>query len=164
MIGAKSGDRVLVIGARDPDLIAAVAGMTGLNGTTLVVQGEEAAEAQVRAAAERAGTLVEFGPAGTLFDAGGTFDVVLVLIGLASLEPMARTGMVRQAFSALRAGGRIVAIEGQRRTGFFGSRPKTASVTPLPASDVTALLTSAGGRAVRQLAEAEGAVYFEARK
>jgi len=164
MIGAKPGDRVLVIGATDPDLVAALAGVTGLNGTTLVAGVDDAAQSLVRQAAEQAGTLVEFGPASLALVPPGSFDIVVLLVGLRSLEPGARTATARAGFEAARDGGRVVAIEGRRRTGFFGSRTKSASPEAMPAPDVTALLASTGGRAVRLLADAEGASYFEARK
>lgn len=164
MIGAKPGDSVLVLGAQDPGLIAALAGVTGLNGTTLVAGADDAAQSLVRTAAEQAGTLVEFGPASLALIPSGSFDIVLLLVGLQSLEPGARTATARTGFEAARDGGRVVAIEGRRRAGFFGSRTKSASPAALPASEVTALLASTGGRAVRLLADAEGASYFEARK
>jgi hypothetical protein len=60
----------------------------------------------------------------------------------------------------LRPGGRTIVIEGIKS-------PREASGTERPAIDdgeVLALLTAAGGRAVRTLATAGGRTYYESRK
>src|SRR5688572_19245369 len=72
MIGAKSGDRVLVTGGHDHGLAAAVALTTGLNGQTVALAPVEA-RAAVEAAANEAGALVEFAttvPHDSAFDIG----------------------------------------------------------------------------------------------
>ena len=60
MIGAKAGHHVVIAGADDPDLAAALALVTGLNGQTLVVDERSDAEALVNAAAAKAGALMDF--------------------------------------------------------------------------------------------------------
>jgi hypothetical protein len=54
MIGAKSGQHVLVLGAGEGGLAAALAGVTGLNGRTLAIDPDAGASAAI----ERAGARV----------------------------------------------------------------------------------------------------------
>src|SRR5687767_14292998 len=60
MIGAKPGDRLIVAGADDPDLVAELALVTGLNGQTTVYDERNDARDLIEAAAAKAGALVEF--------------------------------------------------------------------------------------------------------
>jgi len=161
MIGAKSGDRVLVIGAGDGRLAANLGLATGLNGRTLVIDRERGAEARIDAAAAKAGALVEFNamPAATLSLDDATFDIVVIPHELSS-RPEDRTQILSEAVRVVRPGGRVMVVERTERGGFRDllsrdSRPVVAS------DDVRALLVDAGLRAARVLADVDGLAYVE---
>ncbi len=163
MIGAKSGDRVAVLGAGQPDLVAELALVTGLNGETTVVANELGACARIEAAAGAAGALVVFveGSAERLTFASGTQDIVVALnIGRADSRSL--EALLRESFRVLRLGGRVVLMDGNRRTGFFGGGAKKAP--RLESSVVLELLVTAGARGHRLLADVDGVAYYEARR
>jgi len=160
MVGAKPGQSVVVLGADGP-LAAAIGLVTGLNGRTVVVDGAEGAAARVQAAADNAGALLEFvsaAPAATTLDAAA-FDVAVIRAGLASHGADERTKIMIEAFRIARDGGRVVVIEGAKRAPLFGAREPR-----LDSDQIQTLLTAAGGRAVRELADAENILYVESRK
>ncbi len=163
MIGAKAGSAVLVLGAGDPALAAEVALVTGLNGRTLVVDADAAAEARIQAAAGRAGALVEFQRAPLMmlpFDTD-LFDIVVVT-GLTSAAPHDRATIVAEGLRVARPGGRILIVAPERRPGVFGVLATRQPVlTPEAANS---LLSFAGARAVRHLASQQGTAYYEGRK
>ena len=160
MVGPKPGNRIAVIGAVDPDLAAEIALVTGLNGTTTVCDPNPAARDDVDAAARRAGALVEFAaaPFSSLPFESGSQDVAVVMASASAGEPaLALDEPVR----ILRAGGRVVILDGLRAAGLFRSRqtpPRRAK------DDVLSALERAGTRARRELADANGITYYEARK
>ena len=162
MIGAKPAMNVLVIGATDPALAGEVALVTGLNGRTVVVAVDEGARSAVQAAEANAGAIVDFElitSSGFPFESS-TFDIVVIQQEL-SARPDAQRLTTAEAARVARVGGRIVVIEGERRSGLAMWR----SATPhLPGDDIVALLTAAGLAAVRVLGESEGVVYVEGRK
>ena len=163
MIGAKAGSQVLVLGADDPALAGEVALVTGLNGRTLVVDPDVAAEKRIETAAGQAGALIEFtrAPRTMLPLDSDTFDVV-VLPGLAALSPEERVMTVGEGLRVARPGGRVVIVAREKRPGVFGVlAPK---VPLIGAATATELLSSAGARAVRRLAVQEGTAYYEGRK
>jgi SAM-dependent methyltransferase len=161
MVGAKAGQQVLFLGARDARLPAEVARVTGLNGRTVVVDSDPGAERAVQSAAASAGALVEFqtDPAPA---PGGAYDIVVVHQSLTT----ARTSpdqLIASAAQLLREGGRVVVIEGAPTAGVFARLRKPAA--PAIASDqIRQLLTSAGLRAARVLAESDGVTYVEGSK
>lgn len=163
MIGARAAQQVLVVGAGDGRLAAAIAGITGLNGRTLVVDPSGEARAKVEAAAAQEGVLVDFEqtlPA-EVTTGGAGFDVVVLLqrLSRADVVPAAAAD---EALRALREGGRVVVIEGGSTTSMFGMLRR-----PVPAMSgeaVRDLLASAGFRGARVLAELEGVSYIEASK
>ena len=160
MVGAKSGDQVVVVGAGDAELAAQLALVTGLNGQTTVID-REGARPRVEAAAGHAGALVEFtaAPPSALLVPPGTVDVLVLTVGLGSLVPDERPRALAEAMRVLRPGGRTVVIEG------LAARPSSAPETAgIEGEAVLALLTAAGGRAVRTLATVSGRTYYEARK
>ena len=160
MVGAKSGDQVVVVGAGDPELAAQLALVTGLNGQTTVI-GREEARPRVEAAAGHAGALIEFAtaPPSALPVPPGTVDVLVLTGGLGSLVPEERLRALAEAMRVLRPGGRTVVIEG------IAARPSsTHEPAGIDPEAVLALLTSAGGRAVRALATVSGHTYYEPRK
>jgi SAM-dependent methyltransferase len=159
MIGARAGDHVLVAGTPDPALIAALAATTGLNGETLVVN-PGAARAALEAAAGEAGALIEFADDVDGFpDADASADLVVLALTIATIEPDTRTRLLAEAFRLLRPGGRLVVVDGVRRTGPFANAP-----APTPADAILPWIVAAGGRAARQLGSAEGVTYYEAQQ
>lgn len=163
MVGAKSGDRVLVAGHPDPALVAEVAHVTGLNGQTTAA-GPVESQASVVAAAEKAGVLVDFvahdrsvGPIPTL---AAPTDIVVLAVPLGRLPPDEPRHLVTASLTALRPGGRIVVIDGARPTGLLWRNPSL----PASAVDVVALLTAAGAVAARRLGDEPGVAYYEARR
>jgi SAM-dependent methyltransferase len=163
MIGAKAGDSVLVAGADAPDLAAAVAGVTGLNGQTLVVDGRADRAAVVEAAAGKAGTLVEFQQtAPEDFAAARPFDIAVVGLLLAPMPEAARDSLVTSLVRAVRPGGRVVIVDGRRSSGLLGGLSRSAP--RLAPAMALALLDTAGLRATRLLAESEGISFYEGRR
>lgn len=163
MIGAKPGGRVLVIGAANGALAAELALVTGLNGRTLVVDRSAPMRERVRAAAARAGALVDYedAPASMLPLDADTFDVVVIQHALAVAAD--RPQIVADAARVLRVGGRVIVIEGAPRAGVFGAIARSAA----PKTDAEALLQTmngAGLKAVRVLGESGGMLYMEGTK
>jgi ubiquinone/menaquinone biosynthesis C-methylase UbiE len=163
MIGTKSGDEVMVVGASDPELAAEVALVTGLNGTTIVCDPDTRARAQVEHAAREAGALVEFATATpTSLPAADESQDVVVLMNAADAVAHVDPALVLQhALRVLRPGGRVIVVDGTRSSGFFRSGGGAAR---LPAQTILTRLEQAGTRARRQLAEVNGVSYYEARK
>jgi SAM-dependent methyltransferase len=164
MIGAKAGDQVLMMGADDADLAAAVALVTGLNGRTLVVDARADRGAAIETAAANAGTLVEFhhGELDTI-EAADAFDVAVLITSLVPLSDDARASLTTHVVRALRPGGRVVVADGRRSpSGFLRGLSKAAP--RLDPAVLLAVLGRAGLRATRQLADSEGVAFYEGRK
>lgn len=161
MVGVKSGNEVIVVGAADAELPARIAVVTGLNGQTLVVDRAEARE-RVEAAARRAGALVEFAdaPPTALPVAAASTDVLVLALGLASLTADERSRTVQEAMRVLRPGGRTIVVEGGKTARAAG----TPESKRLDADAILTLLAGVGGKAVRTLATVDGLTYYEARK
>ena len=163
MVGVRSGDHVIVVGAADPDLPAELALVTGLNGQTLVVDRVAGRRESVEAAARRAGALLDFAEAdpASLPASAESIDILVIAVGLASLTTDERAASVNEAMRVLRPGGRVIVIEGGKastRSGRHDERPD------LTADAILALLTIAGAKATRTLATVGGVTYHEARK
>jgi ubiquinone/menaquinone biosynthesis C-methylase UbiE len=164
MIGARAGQHVLMMGAADSRLAAALAGVTGLNGRTLVVDPSPDARRSVETAAADAGALVDFEQqsfSGTAAEPG-MFDIVVLSQSL-SVTGEQPASVVGEAMRVVRTGGRVVAIEGASTTGLFSAlrRPSRPSLTGDAIRD---LFTAAGLRATRVLAEVDGVTYVEGTK
>ncbi|MFI5178100.1 MAG: methyltransferase domain-containing protein [Vicinamibacterales bacterium] len=162
MVGARPGDRVLVIGSTDPGLPAALSLVTGLTGEVRAVDRAPGAAQRIASAAAKAGALVEFDdapPTRLPFDAGA-FDVAVINRRLSSLAEAERTPCAAEALRILRPGGRLVAIDAVPRTGLFGLL--TQARATLTADLLRDILTRAGCRATRVLGEADGIIYMEA--
>jgi ubiquinone/menaquinone biosynthesis C-methylase UbiE len=164
MIGAKPGQRVLFVGDGNLDLAAAVALVTGLNGHTAVADRAPGLAARVADAGARAGALLEHvdAPPAMLPVDDASFDVVVVHAKLAGRAADARAAIVGEAVRAVRAGGRVIVVEGARRGGLFGLAAGGApSIDERTGRD---LLERAGALAVRQLAVSDGVAYWEGRR
>lgn len=161
MVGVKAGDRVLLAGAPEPELAAQLARLTGLNGQTVAANQPPAGRTAIEAAAAAEGVLVEFAdaPPEQLPADDGVVDVVVLAVQKAGASDAAWRALLDEGFRSLRAGGRIIVIEGVRKSGLFGS-----TSAPAPADTVSPQLIAAGGRAARLLASAEGLTYYEAQK
>jgi ubiquinone/menaquinone biosynthesis C-methylase UbiE len=163
MIGAKPGQQVLIVGAGDGQLPAAVASVTGLNGRTLVIDPSPSAEARVSAAAAEEGVLVDFEPAAVASFAAPAdgFDIAVVHRSLGS--PNVPAQVLNATARLLRPGGRVIVIEGGMTGGWrgIGQRPIPPA---LAGATIRDLLTAAGLRAARILAETDGVIYIEGAK
>jgi SAM-dependent methyltransferase len=153
MPGVKLGDRLLVVGCSDAGLIAALAAKAGLTGRACAVDSDQARVTRAAADVERAGSLIETAvarlPALPYDDA--SFDVVVARDVVA--EAAGREPLLREVHRVLRPGGRCVVIDtvGGGLGGLFGGRGADAGY--LAAGGAAAVLTAAGFRAVRTLAE-----------
>ena len=164
MIGAKPGSTVIVIGVGDPALAAEVALVTGLNGRTLVIVPSADAQPRVETAAASAGALVdvETSDPTSLPAADSVFDIAVVT----DLAPATPNGdqIVREAARVVRAGGRVVMIEGKRVGGLRKLLPASQPETNTPTDELVRLLSGAGLRGTRLLGSAEGISYYEGTK
>lgn len=150
MSGVRMGERALQIGIDDPPLVGAIAAKVGLSGHAAVAVGDEAAAASARNAAEKAGVLIDLqvAPLHTLAFTNDSFDVIVVHARsgwLAALDDAARQAVLREAHRVLRAGGRLIAIEG-------------------PTGTTIDALQLAGFKATRVLAERDGYRFTEGLK
>jgi ubiquinone/menaquinone biosynthesis C-methylase UbiE len=166
MVAARAGDQVAVLGApgqTEAALAAEVGAETGLNGRTLVIDVGSEARSRVEAAAAKAGALVDFewAPVTMLPLDAGSFDIAVINRQLGSLEGRNRVACCEEALRIIKPTGRVIAIEGVRRQGLFGLIP--TRLPGLAPEDVRDALNAAGARAVRQLADINGVVYFEAK-
>ncbi|MBI2188841.1 MAG: methyltransferase domain-containing protein [Acidobacteria bacterium] len=161
MIGVRMGERVLQIGVDDPSLLGAIAAKVGLSGHAAVAVPDERQAARARAGTAAAGALadVQMTTAAALPFADEAFDVV-VLHAAAIVHALSDQGapLLSDSRRVLRAGGRIVIIEGRGRGLLTRIRPAAPSD---PARALQAL-TMAGFKAARLLAEREGYRFFEA--
>lgn len=162
MVGARPGDRVLVVGVGNAGFAAELAQLTGLTGEVRVADRAPGAAAAIEAAVRKSGALVEFDeapPTRLPFDAGA-FDVVVINRRLGELPAADRAPVAVEAVRVAKPGGRIVVVEPGVPTGLFARFSKPREV--LAADTIQQLLTTAGCRATRLLAEVGGATYVEA--
>lgn len=159
MTGVRMGERVLQIACDDTVLLAGLASKVGLSGTSALAVSDETQAERGRAAAARAGVLLDLkvGPLDALAFENGAFDMVVVDDTggqFASLDASRRDGCLREAHRVLRPGGRIEVIE---RTGGGWRR----STRPSNAQTAEAALAGAGFAPVRQLIEKDGFRFVE---
>lgn len=170
MVGTKMGERFVQIGCAHGSRLGAIAAKVGLSGRAVAIVPDEASAERARKGAAQAGMLVEVevAPMTALPLETGGFDVAVVddTGGLvASIRPDDRTGLMRELLRVLRPAGRVVAIGAIAQTG-LGALFKRGTAPPSPESSgvLHELLTAAGFRPVRTLAERDGLVFIEAAK
>jgi hypothetical protein len=163
MIGAKAGDRVLILGAGNPALAAELGRVTGLNGRTLVVDPDAKAGPAIETAAAGAGALVDFErqDLNHLAIARDGWTVAVTMLALGALPADQRVACLTELLGQLEPGGRLIVIESARKNR-TASRAPTAP--PLPSADVLALLQHVNGRACRLLADIGGSAFYEAQR
>jgi ubiquinone/menaquinone biosynthesis C-methylase UbiE len=159
MTGVRMGDRLLVIGGIQPQLIAQLAAKPGLTGRMCAV--DESADLAAKAAetAQKEGALVEVetAPFHQLPFESGTFDVVVVNRVLGRLDEARRDACLREAARVLRDGGRCVVIGPGRPSG-IGAWFWKPTLQP---ADIERFMQSVGFRAVHTLAEREAMIFVE---
>lgn len=164
MAGVRLGNRLLVMGGSDQQLLAGVAVKTGLTGRACVVDQSEARTIAAAAAAERDGALVEAftAPWTSLPFGDREFDVVIVRHVLPQMGEAARPAIMGEAHRVLRPGGRGLVIDGAERTGLQRFLPRFAGGDRAAMTRAAvASLEAAGFRAVRTLAERAGLTFVE---
>ena len=166
MTGVKLGDRMLMLGADDPTLTAALAGKAGLTGRACVLDASQPATAASMKAVEREGVLVEsFTAPWTMlpFDTHD-FDVVVIRNVLKNVEAESRIRCVVEVHRVLRPGGRAVVIDDVDQGG-RGSLCRGGSTDIDPTyqrgGGASHALEAAGFRGVRTLAVREGLSFVE---
>jgi SAM-dependent methyltransferase len=171
MSGVRMGERLLQIGITDPALTGALAAKTGLSGHAAIAVATEQAADRANAAAANAAALADVRV--TRLDAlpfdSGSFDAVVVHSTdglLASLDDGVRAGAVAEWRRVLRAGGRVLVIEGESKSVLGGLlRPRVAvSGAYAQAGGAIGAMRAAGLTAVRELAAREGHRFIEGLK
>lgn len=163
MAAVRMGDRLLIVGADAPALIAQLALKPGLTGRTCLVDEDATRTEKAAALSQSEGALLEqqTAPPTQLPYEREMFDVVVVNHLLARVDADRRAQCLAEAARVLRDGGRCVIVQPGRRSGIAGLLSGSPA---LSAADVEALMTSAGLRAVHTLAEREGLLFVEGAK
>ncbi len=164
MTGVRMGERVLQIACDDTVLLSGLASKVGLSGTAALAVSDEAQAARGRAAAAKAGALLDLtvGPLDALAFDTDAFDMVVVDDTgrrLSALDAATRERYLREAWRVLRPGGRVEMI--QRTGGGWFSGPGRHEVG---AEAAEAALGRAGFAPVRQLIEKDGFRFVEGLK
>ena len=166
MVGVKLANRVLVVGCRDPHLIAALAIKAGLTGRACAVDRGEATVREAERVTLAEGALVEFavltGP--SLPYEPGSFDVVVLRDVMRTTEIGERQALGAEASRVLRPGGRCMVIDTIGGGGLSSLFGRGAAPDPRAAAEATAAFNALGYVAVRTLAEREGLLFVEAVK
>ena len=168
MTGVRMGERFLQIGCDDKTLLAGLGAKVGLSGSAALAAADEATAERGRAAAAKAGVLLDVrtGPVATWSFDAGAFDMVVVddTAGrFAATSEDERRQALAVAWNALRAGGRIEVVERTAGGGFFGGH-KASSPEYERGGGAEAALKSAGFAPVRVLAEKDGFRFVEGLK
>jgi ubiquinone/menaquinone biosynthesis C-methylase UbiE len=163
MCGLKLGHRFLVIGTSDLELVARLAGKVGLTGRACLLDESAARTTTAAAAVEQQGALVESftAPVTALPFEAGAFDAVVMRNALAAIEPPRRSRAIGEIFRVVRPGGRCIAIEDLPKSGIRALVTGRGGGTPSAGPIAVELLTTAGFRGVRLLAEREGIAFVE---
>ena len=160
MAAVRMGDRLLVVGADAPKVLAQLALKPGITGRTCVVDDDAARVQRALSLAESEGGLVEAqtSPVTTLPYEAAAFDIAVVNHLLPRLGADTRAQCLSEAARVVRGGGRCVVIQAGRRSGIASLLGGGSS---MPSTEVEALLNAAGFRAVHTLAEREGLLFVE---
>jgi ubiquinone/menaquinone biosynthesis C-methylase UbiE len=170
MTGVRMGERVLQIGVDDPALVVALSAKVGLSGTAAVAVTNERDADRARAAAAKAGVLIEVhvGSWSSLPYPAESFDLAVVQgTGgfLASMRPEERVACLQQAYRLLRPGGRIIVVEAARRPGLAGLlRGHAVNEHYAATGGAEGALKAERFRPVRVIGEAEGYRFTEGLK
>ncbi len=171
MTVVRMGDRLLQIGLDDPATVTALAGKVGLSGTAAHIVNDEGQAGKIRAAAEKAGVLVDVRVVSTYraipFE-DDSFDLVVMhsVKGLiAGMAPYTRIRSVEECLRVLRPGGRMMVIEPEPRGG-LGSliRPYPVDGHYAATGETVGALKTGGFRPVRILADRDGLRFVEGGK
>jgi ubiquinone/menaquinone biosynthesis C-methylase UbiE len=163
MCGLKLGHRFLVIGSSDPDLVWRLAGKVGLTGRACLLDESAAQTAAAAAAVEQQGALIESftAPFTSLPFEAGAFDAVIMRNALAAIDPSRRAAAMSEVVRVVRPGGRCIAIEDLPRSGIWALVTGRGGGMPTAGPIAVELLSAAGLRGVRLLAEREGIAFVE---
>jgi len=163
MVGVKLADRVLVIGCRDPKLIAALAIKAGLTGRICAIDSSEALVQEAERVTLAEGALAEF-TTGTLVPLpyeASSFDVVVLRDVVRIPDAPDPRAIAAESNRVLRPGGRCMVIDGLGRVKTW-MWERSMPANPEAAKTMTDALMAAGFVAVRTLAEREGVLFLEA--
>jgi SAM-dependent methyltransferase len=170
MVGTKMGERFVQIGCAHGSRLGAVAAKVGLSGRAVAIVPDEASAERARQGAAQHGVLVEVevAPVTTLPVEDGGFDVAVIddTGGLVhAIRPEDRTALMSELFRILRPAGRAIVVGAIPQAG-LGAIFKRGTGQPSFAASgaMHELLTLAGFRPVRTLAERDGLVFVEAAK
>lgn len=171
MSGVRTGERALQIGLDDPMTAGALAAKVGLSGSAALVVGDERGAERARAAAAKAGALVDVrvAPLDSLPFPDHSFDLVAIHSMrrlLALMNAGVREKTLRECYRVLRTGGRLITVESGARSGLAALlRPSSERDSPYERSGgAVAALRAAGFSPVRQLADREGYRFSEGLK
>ena len=162
--GVKLGDRLLVVGLSDPQLVASLALKVGLTGRAAAIDADGERVARSSSAIEREGALVEASQSAwdTLPFEDASFDLVVVRDVLTILAPEARRLMLQQVYRVLRPGGRVVVIDGSAATGLRAFvRRGTLDPAYTASGGAKSVLDALPFSGVRVLAEHGGLLFTE---
>jgi ubiquinone/menaquinone biosynthesis C-methylase UbiE len=161
MVGVKLGERLLVIGGGDGQLLAAVGAKTGLTGTIAAVEPDEATATRVLEEATKAGVLADVETVtGALPFQPGSFDIVVV--PFPADEAAALAPHLAEAYRVLRDGGRTAVIARASRGGERREPNGAGAAGDTP--PIVNALQQQGFRVSRLLAERNGLAFYEAVK
>lgn len=154
MTGVRMGERYLQIFCSDTALTRGLAAKTGLSGVAALAAPDEEHAARARAAARKAGVLidVQLTPPKSLPWQADAFDMVVIDNtggSFSALKEWDRNDCMRAVRGVLRHGGRLELIERVRRA---------------PARESEEALRSAGFKPVRTLVEKDGFRFVEGLK
>ncbi len=163
MCGLKLGHRFLVIGSSDPDLVWRLAGKVGLTGRACLLDESAARTAAAAATVEQQGALIESftAPVTSLPFEAGAFDAVVIRNALATIDSSRRAAAMSEVVRVVRPGGRCIAIEDLPPSGIWARVTGRSGGTPSAGPMTVELLSAAGFRGARLLAEREGVAFVE---